>query len=148
MIVDVMIKENVIGEVEALEGIQFFTHNINNGSYGKHYVLVIGADRTTYNILCLNFNKWGHMYHNFTDSDTPEIYSNGTTGDNYRRQGINFMQENFIFTQYGENTIIEDTWMIMDTASKSSIKNIEFFVTDVRQCLACGVINVLTNGGL
>ena len=106
-----------------------FTNDGNNRRDDNYLVLVPGVDVTTSNIMCCK--KWGHIYHNFTETDLNEIYSNGATGDNGRGQELHLIQACLIFIQNGKKTIIKDTWMIFYTDSTPSVTKNYWLLTDV-----------------
>ena len=79
-----------------------FEKDTNNGRDDKYCILVLESDNTTSKVMCYNWNKLGHMSHNFNDPDICRIDSNGVVGSNGRLKGLHLVQTCLRFTQDGK----------------------------------------------
>ena len=94
--------------------------------------MVPGADGTTLDLQCYRCQEWGHISPNCQNA--PPI-------------GNNLLMQRMQFTQGGESTGIEKSWVLLDTCSTNSTSNDAMHVTNITQCYIADEMTTLTNGG-
>ena len=93
-----------------------------------------GKDGNFYDIVCYNCDRHGHISYN-----CPEV----------SKKGINITQMRLTLTQSndGENDLINENWILLDTCSTVNVcKNVSI-VTGVRKCHEGEELTIVTNGG-
>ena len=103
-----------------------------NNNTGK--ASVAGKDGYFYDIVCYNCDRHGHISYN-----CPEV----------SKKGINITQMRLTLTQSddGENDLINENWILLDTCSTVNVcKNVSI-VTGARKCREGEELTIVTNGG-
>ena len=103
-----------------------------NNNTGK--TSVAGKDGNFYDIVCYNCDRHGHISYNCPEES---------------KRGINITQLRLTLTQSnnGENDLINENWILLDTCSTVNVCKNASIITDVRKCRKGEELMIVTNGG-
>ena len=103
-----------------------------NNNTGK--ISVAGKDGNFYDIVCYNCDRHGHISYNCPEES---------------KRGINITQLRLTLTQSnnGENDLINENWILLDTCSTVNVCKNASIITDVRKCRKGEELMIVTNGG-